>query len=296
MIPLIAGAIIGAGANLLGQGINAASTSAANRAAQKFQMDMYNRQRSDALSDWERQNQYNSPLMQMQRYKEAGLNPNLIYGQMSSGATVRASSPGNYKPDAPQFDLGGVIRQFMELQMQSAQISNQEKLLELREKELEHKDLVNSMLAVDKQYKPEMAKYTLEGLQENVRNTEMRTVTGYNSDNRDWTRIKLFEETNALQQQETKYRIRAIGEAILTSQQAREESRKRIEKMGVEMGLTKAQTQSVYLAAMNLIRDGKLKDYEIKLNNQFENRGMFEKITMKTLDVLSGVAQQRLHR
>lgn len=39
---------------------------------------------------WNLQNAYNSPAMQMQRYKEAGLNPNLIYGQGSSGNAQQA--------------------------------------------------------------------------------------------------------------------------------------------------------------------------------------------------------------
>lgn len=41
---------------------------------------------------WERQTEYNSPLNQMKRFKEAGLNPNLIYGQ---------GTPGNADPVRP---------------------------------------------------------------------------------------------------------------------------------------------------------------------------------------------------
>lgn len=37
------------------------------------------------LDMWRMQNEYNSPAAQMQRFKEAGLNPNLIYGQGSNG-------------------------------------------------------------------------------------------------------------------------------------------------------------------------------------------------------------------
>ena len=40
-----------------------------------------------SLEDWNRQNAYNSPLQQMQRLREAGLNPNLVYG---SGAQTTA--------------------------------------------------------------------------------------------------------------------------------------------------------------------------------------------------------------
>ena len=38
------------------------------------------------IENWEMQNEYNSPKNQMQRYYDAGLNPNLIYGNGSSSA------------------------------------------------------------------------------------------------------------------------------------------------------------------------------------------------------------------
>lgn len=48
------------------------------------------------LAMWRMNNEYNSPAAQMARYKEAGLNPNLIYGQSnmaSSPASVHSSAP-----------------------------------------------------------------------------------------------------------------------------------------------------------------------------------------------------------
>lgn len=44
-----------------------------------------------ALQDWNRQNAYNSPAQQMQRFKEAGLNPNLIYTQQNTAGPVRST-------------------------------------------------------------------------------------------------------------------------------------------------------------------------------------------------------------
>ena len=54
------------------------------------------------LQLWNLQNEYNSPLAQMQRYSEAGLNPNLIYGQQNV-----ASSPAS--ASAPSFRPGGTL-------------------------------------------------------------------------------------------------------------------------------------------------------------------------------------------
>lgn len=49
------------------------------------------------LEMWNRQNEYNHPKAQMQRLKEAGLNPNLIYGQGSGGATGQASGAPTFE-------------------------------------------------------------------------------------------------------------------------------------------------------------------------------------------------------
>lgn len=50
-----------------------------------------------ARKAWERQNAYNHPKQQMQRLKEAGLNPALVYGSSSGGVAGQASSynPGS---------------------------------------------------------------------------------------------------------------------------------------------------------------------------------------------------------
>lgn len=51
-----------------------------------------NRQnRKNALEDWNRVNVYNAPKQQMQRYQDAGLNPNLIYGQQNNAPAIRST-------------------------------------------------------------------------------------------------------------------------------------------------------------------------------------------------------------
>lgn len=104
---LVAG--VAAGANLLGQGINAASTSSMNKQTRRFNNWMYDKQREHALQDYNSQNEYNSPASQMARLKTAGLNPNLVYGNGNSvqnAAPVRSSDSGSWNPDAPQFNPG----------------------------------------------------------------------------------------------------------------------------------------------------------------------------------------------
>ena len=104
-------AIAQAGANLMETGINALATGSANRATRKWNEKMYGIQRADSLADWNMQNEYNSPKNVMARYKEAGLNPNLIYGNgtNASAGTVRSSSPGSYTARPVQLDLGAAL-------------------------------------------------------------------------------------------------------------------------------------------------------------------------------------------
>lgn len=132
-----ASAIITAGAALGSAAINAHANSVANQASEDFQWKMYDRQRSDALADWQRNNDYNSPLQQMTRFKLAGLNPNLIYGNQSSqAAPVRSSSGANIDRKVPQFDFAGIVQGFLQTMMMEKQLTLQEKQMELRDKEI----------------------------------------------------------------------------------------------------------------------------------------------------------------
>lgn len=96
-----------------------------------------------ALEDYERQNKYNSPLQQMIRFREAGLNPQMIYG---SGAQQTASVIRSTQPNVPSVnppkdlpfqlpDLGGAFGQMYDMQESQARIENmkaQSKLLDQR--------------------------------------------------------------------------------------------------------------------------------------------------------------------
>lgn len=121
-------AIISGVGSLLGQGINAMSTSSANQSQLNYNKEMYDRQRADALADWTMQNDYNSPQAQMKRFKDAGLNPNLIYGQMTNSPVVRTSSPQSYSPEVARVDLGHVantaMSAYFDTQLKEAQINN----------------------------------------------------------------------------------------------------------------------------------------------------------------------------
>ena len=96
---------------------------------------MYKRQRADNRQDaatayqrsidmWNMNNAYNDPSAQMERLKQAGLNPNLVYG---GGATTTASAPSAPQASSatPQrfqgVDALPVISAYMDVKMKQAQ-------------------------------------------------------------------------------------------------------------------------------------------------------------------------------
>lgn len=59
----------------------------------KAYQDSLNKQNEYNLQMWNMQNAYNTPSAQLQRYRDAGLNPNLIYGSGSASAGNATSAP-----------------------------------------------------------------------------------------------------------------------------------------------------------------------------------------------------------
>lgn len=120
-------AIISGGAQLVSQGINAISQARANRQQLKYNQQMYQQQRKDSLSDWNMQNKYGSPEQQMQRLKEAGLNPHLVYGKGTvdnfAGA-VRSSDAKPYSPTPPRMDIGQAVSTYADVELKRAQTDN----------------------------------------------------------------------------------------------------------------------------------------------------------------------------
>jgi len=89
--------------------------------------------RKRALEDWNRQNAYNHPSQQMQRLKEAGLNPNLVYG---GGATTLAQPVKTPEAQVPNIDVQKVpetIGAFQGIKNQQLEYSRIQKAMELQD-------------------------------------------------------------------------------------------------------------------------------------------------------------------
>lgn len=82
-------------------------TAKSKKEDRKFAERMYNKQVQDNRRNWELVNEYNLPSAQVQRLKDANLNPYLMYGSGASGLvsqSVQSASPSVSYSRAPQFD------------------------------------------------------------------------------------------------------------------------------------------------------------------------------------------------
>lgn len=126
----IAAGIAGAAA-LAGAGISAAGAAQANKRGVALTREM----RQSDIEMWHKANEYNSPIQQMQRLREAGLNPNLIYG---NGATHTAQQAPSAKVPEIQNELASmgqlnavpILSMYQDMQVKNAQMDNLKKQME----------------------------------------------------------------------------------------------------------------------------------------------------------------------
>lgn len=77
-----------------------------NEKTRDYNLNLAKQQNQWNLDQWNRENEYNTPVAQMSRYKSAGLNPDLMYGQQNLSAASpemtagEGTSPMDYSPVA----------------------------------------------------------------------------------------------------------------------------------------------------------------------------------------------------
>lgn len=118
------GAAISAGAGLLSQyfGAQTAKQNTDRTIAENKRLADY--QYSKELEMWNAANKYNSPASQMERFKAAGLNPNLIYGQGNAGNTATIPKYQAPKVDyqyRPSVDPLAMLGAYQDFRMKQAQ-------------------------------------------------------------------------------------------------------------------------------------------------------------------------------
>lgn len=104
---------IGAGLSWATGRSNRKTQAKENQRNRDFEVMMADRKTNFDYQNWVRQNEYNHPAQQMQRLREAGLNPNLVYGKGADN-TAGAVASTNYSAsnqEAPQMsdNFAGIV-------------------------------------------------------------------------------------------------------------------------------------------------------------------------------------------
>lgn len=125
MDPYTAAAISSGANNLSGTLLGYSSQKSTNKANLKLAEYQY----SKALEMWNRQNEYNLPKNQMSRLTDAGLNPNLVYGNGTVQGLTSAPAPQYHAPTLQAYtnfgSLGAeqAVTTYMQLKQSDAAIN-----------------------------------------------------------------------------------------------------------------------------------------------------------------------------
>lgn len=92
------------------------------------------------MQNWREMNEYNSPKNQMLRYQEAGLNPNLIYGNISSGNASSTGAVSLPRPQNIQFNDRARLNERIQRNLTNSQIDETKSRENLNNKQAEYVD------------------------------------------------------------------------------------------------------------------------------------------------------------
>lgn len=266
-MPFPVAAAISAGGDILSQGINAIVQGATNRKNRAFAREMYARERADSLADWAMQNEYNSPAAQMQRFKDAKLNPHLIYGQGNVATPVRSASGSSGNAVAPRIDAGKVVNGFLvakQMELQNDNLRAQNSVLLEQAKNIAQ-DTLNKTVGYDIKNRDldwtnetwNMRKYRLE--QSNVNAYRVGNNLIRSGELTDAQRANTLERTKS----EVAFRSPRINQIMASTS----ESLQRAVKLRIDMAKSQAEIDQIGARVFLMDKEGKLKDAELKLKN-----------------------------
>lgn len=118
----LVGGIVAGASTILGNLLSGMFANSANRAIARENKEF-------AIDMWNKENEYNLPVNQVQRYRDAGLNPALMTGQVSSGNTNAPTSFNNPGKDYSYIgrmsqafnDAVSMVSMFKDMQIKNSQ-------------------------------------------------------------------------------------------------------------------------------------------------------------------------------
>lgn len=145
-----------------------------NERQRQYMSELASRQNQWNLEQWNRENAYNSPSNKMKLLKEAGLNPDLMYGQ-GAGSLQAASSPQmtageaappmDYSKFMPNLELSSIAQNMANARLADAQAR-------LANSQANKTDTENAGLKIENLFKPDLLTQTVENMKKDGRLTD----------------------------------------------------------------------------------------------------------------------------
>lgn len=209
---------------------------AENQKNREYNMMLARQQNQWNFEQWQRENDYNSPTSQMARLRAAGLNPDLMYGQGTTGNSAGSPEMTSGAPSEPN-DMSAMLskRSFGQTMQQ----------------------------ILDREQQRRMAEAQIEAIEANTNKTNSETQ-GQDIDNA-IQQIRLGNEAKF--QNQTFKNMQAV-ERMTDAQaqfylQSAVESNKRIEKMGVEIDSLRVAMDNVSFEQQMKVQEFILRSKEV---------------------------------
>ena len=253
------------------------ATSNTNKKTKKWNEQMMQRQRDWALADWARNNEYNSPRAQMERLKEAGLNPNLVYGNgaTTEAANIRSTDTPSWNPQAPDFkDAGRSLSTYQDVRLKKQQNDLMKQQIAIAERDAQLKALQASALElgiIEKRFdidlKGELRPYNVSIRKKMVEQFDQNIMESLTRMSNATWQMNLNSQANERAWQEN---TRSQGKYV--SDMSTAELQRDIMRMS--MNKTTEEINQIRRVTDNLIKDGKMKDMMNRIQQQLGDTGI----------------------
>lgn len=242
--------LVGVGDSLSGF----AMEQAINARNQKQYQKQYQQQKADNIAFWQMQNEYNTPEKQMQRFRDAKLNPNLIYGQGNNGNAGNIQAPSASRPNAPYTPDKGLAA--------AAQNALQYKM------DSETRQLSNDNLRADNTIKLEQAqlvnaqtKATLIGAGLKQYDLDFKSETRPNSLEYQSEKLRGLKTSTDISLQRNAREAASLASSVADAAQRMAESRQRVAQ-------SKDEQQRIRASTDLLLKDARVRQFEIELRQE----------------------------
>jgi hypothetical protein len=216
-----------------------------------------------ALEDLESARHYNDPKQQMNRYRQAGLNPNLIYGKGADSTTMmaRGVTSSSVNRPAPQntYNPGQGIQTYLAVKQTQAMTDNVYQQIALAKAEEQLKQLSASNMAIKNAYD--------QNSLEQARKLNDSVILKANLENQ-YTQLKMDLDTfkNTREEVAQTKNLEMTTQQIITEQLKQKNLQLQNATLPLQKKYLQEQIDMLQTQEANAKKEGLIKDFEIKMN------------------------------